>query len=436
MRVPSYVRPDVVASASSPQSQPATSAQSLHLEAGQEASRVGAGLGSRPRILFVVTEDWYFWSHRVTLAEAAVAAGWEVHLATRVREHGARIRAKGIVLHSLPWRRTTRNPLRELAALVRIAVLLRRLQPAILHLVAIKPVVFGNLAAWPVARPPTINAVSGLGLSYASRSRPAGGMRRLLDAVFRQVLRRPNQWLVVQNPADEAYFRDKGLAAPERIHLIPGAGVDTQRFRPAPEPKDGPIVAALVSRMMRRKGVEVAVEAVGRLRAQGLDICLHLVGAPDTENPDSIPAETLVRWHREGAAIWNGPREDIPEVWRDSHIAVLPSFYREGIPRSLIEAASSGRPMITCDVPGCRDFVRHGESGLVIPPRSSDDLADALRRLAEDPQLRRRMGMAARQDVEAHYGDGVILARFLELYCDVGLYRPAVTPTGRETSCR
>lgn len=362
-------------------------------------------------LLFLVTEDWYFCSHRLALARAARAAGYRVGVATRVREHGEMIRDAGLELHPLGWRRGERRPWREALAVVEIARLYRRLAPDIVHHVALKPVVLGSLAA-RLARPAmVVNAVAGLGFAFASPGWRAAVLRPVLRAALRRALATRASSVVVQNPDDAAAVGALGVAA-DRCHLIPGSGVDTARFLPLPEPP-GPPVAALVGRMLWDKGIGEMAEA-GRL-LRGQDVTLELVGARDPDNPACVPEATLRAWDASGAVRWHGAVDDVRAVWARASIAVLPS-YREGLPMSLLEAAACGRPIVTTDVPGCREVVVDGETGLLVPPRDPRALADAIARLAADAVLRRRLGAAARRRVEARFAREIVVGQTLDLY--------------------
>jgi glycosyltransferase involved in cell wall biosynthesis len=228
------------------------------------------------------------------------------------------------------------------------------------------------------------------------------------------VLNRPNAHLIMQNPDDLELLRRRGLLRHDRVVLIRGSGVDTARFRPMPEPAGVP-AAVLVGRMLSDKGVHELVGAARLLRHRGVPLEVRLVGPPDPHNPSSIPAATLRAWHAEGIVRWLGPQGDAAAVWRDAHIAVLPS-YREGLPKALLEAAACGRPLVATEVPGCREVVRDGETGLSVPVRDAVALADALERLAGDPALRRRLGANARRLVEAAFAEPTVVRETLRLY--------------------
>jgi glycosyltransferase involved in cell wall biosynthesis len=219
----------------------------------------------------------------------------------------------------------------------------------------------------------------------------------------------------VQNPEDRAALAGLGID-PERIALIRGSGVDIHHFRPLPEPDGGAVTVALVSRMLRDKGVLEAAAAIRRLRARGLKIELLLAGPTDPDNANSLTAEMLSSLAAEPGIEWLGAVADVRTVWRRAAIAVLPSSYGEGVPKTLLEAAACGRPLIAADVPGCREAVRPGETGLLVPPHDVDALAEAIAALAADPQRRARMGRAGRQRVERHFADEIVARETLALY--------------------
>ncbi|HEX5131366.1 MAG TPA: glycosyltransferase family 4 protein [Candidatus Krumholzibacteria bacterium] len=373
---------------------------------------------SSERVVIVVNEDWMFWSHRLALARAARAAGARVTVATRVDRHADRIREEGFVLEELPWRRGSRHPLGELQALAALVALYRRECPAVVHHVGIKAALYGATAALAAGAPAQIHTIAGFGFVSVSTRRRARALRAVLGVAFRRILSRPRSHLVVQNHDDLDDVRAGGLFAPERTHLVPGSGVDTHAFHPMPEPPlaDGEAaVALLASRLIRPKGIVQMVAAARFLRARGAPVRVVLVGDPDPENPDTVTAAELGAWRDEGLIEWRPRAEDMPAVWASCHIAVLPS-YREGMPRALLEAAACGRPLVATDVPGCRDLVRPGDNGLLVPLHDAAALAGALVRLAEDHDLRRRMGARAREIVESTYSDELIVARMLALY--------------------
>ena len=373
---------------------------------------------NRPVLLYVVTEDWYFWSHRLPIARAARAAGWEVLVATRVAEHGERIRREGFRLVPIGLRRRSLAPWREVAAIAELARLYRRERPDLVHHVAMKPVLYGSLAAALAGVPAVVNALAGMGYVFTSSGVKARLLRPLIRTAFRWLLDRPNSRLILQNPDDIAAMTGAAMTgaavAAERVALIRGSGVDIQIFRPREEPEGTP-VAVMVSRMLWDKGVGELVEAARLLRRREVPLRVVLVGPPDPDNPASIPERQLRDWDAAGDVAWWGERSDIAEIWAKGQIAVLPS-HREGLPKSLLEAAACGRPMVAADVSGCREIVKDGVTGLLVPPGDAEGLADALERLARDPDLRRRLGAAARDLVEREFSEEAVVAQTLALY--------------------
>lgn len=367
----------------------------------------------KPVLLFLITEDWTFWLHRLSTARAARDAGWDVVVATRVAAHGDKIRSEGFRLVPIGMRRRSLAPWRELATMVELIRLYRRERPDLVHHVAMKPVIYGSLAAGIAGVPAVVNALTGMGYVFTSRELKARLLRPLIRLAFHWLLDRSNSRLIVQN-SDDAATLAATMVAKQRVALIRGSGVDTREFAPSEESAGAP-VAVMVSRMLRDKGVLELVEAARLLQRRAVSLRVVLVGWSDPENPTAIAERELQAWDAAGVISWRGERSDIAEIWAASHIAVLPS-YREGLPKSLLEAAACGRPMIAADVPGCREIVRDGETGLLVPPRDAEALAAALERLAGDAALRRRMGAAARELVERALSDEMIVAQTLALY--------------------
>ncbi len=369
--------------------------------------------GTPSKLLFVVTEDWYFCSHRLPLARAARDDGYEVLVAARMANDADRIREEGFRPIPLRLRRRRSNPWNEVASIVELVKLYRREKPDIVHHVAMKPVIYGSLAALIARVPFIVNALAGFGYIFTSTQIRARLLRWPVRAALRWLLSAGQGRTIVQNPDDRQALRELGIAD-GRIVVIPGSGVDTELFHSVPE-ADGPPVVCLVSRMLWDKGVGELAAAARVLKAETPALRVWLVGPTDPENPASIPEAQLARWVQEGILEWLGPRDDVAALWQQAHIAVLPS-YREGLPKALLEAAASGRPMVAADVPGCREIVIDNETGLLVAARDGIALADALRRLAGDAVLRQRLGSAARQRVLDHFSQERIARETLALY--------------------
>ncbi|MCC6779366.1 MAG: AGE family epimerase/isomerase [Hyphomicrobiales bacterium] len=369
-------------------------------------------VGTPRRVVYLVTEDWYFVSHRLPMARAARAAGFEVHVATRVDHHGDAITAEGFHLHPISWRRGSLDP-RDLARVVReVRALYRRIAPDLAHHVALPATVVGSLAATglPVV---CLNAMTGLGTMFSGDGTKVRVVRAALTAALRRLLRRERAAVLVQNDDDRALIAGLGVD-PARIALIPGSGVDVTRLRPAPEP-EGPVTVAFVGRLLESKGVRTLIAAFDLLAARGRDIALLVAGTPDPGNAGSLTAEEIAAWTQRPNIRHLGFVEDVAGLWARAHIAVLPSD-REGLPLSLLEAAACGRPIVATDVPGCRAIARAGVNGLLVPRGDAVALADAIARLADDPALRARLGAASRAMVEQEFASDRIGPAVVALY--------------------
>jgi glycosyltransferase involved in cell wall biosynthesis len=368
------------------------------------------------KLLYLVTEDWYFCSHRLALGRAAAAAGYEVTVATRIQNHGRDIRDAGLQLVGLPWERRTANAWNELNALFSLYKLYRNHRPDLVHHVALKPVLYGSLVARLTNTRRIINAVAGFGYSFVADDAKAAMARRVLKSSFKHMSNRPGARVLVQNPDDERVLVENDLVDPGHVTVIPGSGVDVDRFSPSPEgePVGTPRVT-LVSRMLWSKGVAEFVEAARLLKEKGVELEAVLVGDPDPDNPQSIPEKTLRQWHEEGAVVWWGHEADIPTVWARSNVAVLPS-HREGLPKTLLEAAACGRAMVATDVPGCREIVSHGRTGLLVPAKDPPALARAVEQLISNPRMRKDMGDAARAEAVEKFSESIVIERVLALY--------------------
>ncbi len=366
-------------------------------------------------LLFLAAEDFFFVSHRMTLARAARDAGYRVVVATRVAAHGQAIEAEGFRLVPIRLRRGLRNPLADAMAILDLVGVYRRERPDLVHHLSLKPVVFGSIAARLARAPVVVNALTGLGLLYSEAPGASLWLRGPVSAALRLLSAGRRTWTLVQNADDLATLRAAGIGTDERRVLIRGSGVDIGRFTPTQEAPGVP-VAAMVARLVGLKGVRDLVAAARILKARGTAIRIALVGSPDPDNPTAISREEIESWVEDGLVEWWGQRSDIPAVWAEAHIAVQPSRGGEGIPKSLLEAGASARPLVTTDVPGCRELVSDGVDGLVVPPRNPVALADALEALATDAALRRRLGRAARATVESQHADTAVAAATLALY--------------------
>ncbi len=365
------------------------------------------------RILYVVTEDWYFLSHRLPMARAAKKAGFEVHVATRLKDGKAAIERQGFVPHALSWSRGSLSALGSLSAIVEIRRLLRALAPVILHNISLKPVLLGTTASLGLPATAVANSLTGLGTLFIGEAGASALTRKGVRYALSRLLRRRRSRIVVQNPDDRAFVVGLGVA-PDTVVLIPGSGVDTKLFTPLLEPPP-PVTAAYVGRMLADKGVVSLIEAFGLLGKRGVPLRLLLAGDCDRENPGSLAPEQLREFASLYGIQWLGHVADIREVWARAHFAVLASR-REGLPKSLLEAAACGRAMVATDAPGCREIAIANETALTVPVGDVAALADAMAKLAGDADLRRRFGVNARALVETKFSAEAIGRQTVALY--------------------
>lgn len=370
---------------------------------------------ARRTLLFLITEDWFFRSHFRDRARAARDAGWSVVVMTRPGPDFAAFAADGFDAVPVDFDRSGLNPWRDARTLAAIVGAYRRIRPTIVHHIAMKPIIYGSLAARLAGVAHVVNAPVGMGFLYAGTSARSRALRPLAQLALKAFLNPPGGAVVFENRDDFAMLTSNGFVRPGDAVLIRGAGIDLSAFAPTPEPA-GPIVVTVTARMLWDKGIGEFVEAARWLRAEeGLDIRFQLAGAPDPSNPASIPQPTLEAWQKEGVVAWLGHRSDVATLLADSHIVCLPS-YREGLPKSLLEAMAAGRPIVTTDVPGCREAVADGENGFLVPPRNAEALAAKLKVLATDAGLRRRFGARGRQLAEENFSIARISAETLALY--------------------
>jgi len=367
---------------------------------------------SKPRLLYVTAEDWAFLSHRLPMARAARDAGFEVHVATRVQDGAAAIKAERFILHPVPFTRGSLSPFAALATIAALRRVHHVVRPDIAHHVALQSCVLGAIAALgrPVA---CVNAFIGLGYSFTSNAAKARALRRFVGAVLRSLIDRDGSIALVQNSDDLAALISLGISQ-TRIALIPGSGVDVSRFVPLPEPQ-GPPTFGFVGRLLDDKGVRTLLAAHRLLRARAPDTRLLIAGTPDPANPASVTEAEAKSWNDEPGVQWLGHVNDIAGLWGRAHVAVLPSR-REGLPLSLMEAAACGRSMIATDVPGCREIVVHEQTGLLVPVDDTTALAAAMAKLAGAPDLRARYATAARNLVVEKFAAYIIGRQTVQLY--------------------
>jgi glycosyltransferase involved in cell wall biosynthesis len=315
----------------------------------------------------------------------------------------------------LPLARRSVNVARELAALARLVRLYRDLRPDVAHHFTLECIVLGSLAAWLARVPAVVNAAAGLGSVFAGRSRRARLLQRPVSALLKWAFARSE--VILQNPDDLECLVAAGVVAQTHAHLIRGSGVDVSRFaaaHPALAPGAGKVLFA--SRLLYSKGVADFVEAARRLRTRLPGASFLVAGKPDPGSLDAVSRHDLERWHREAAVELLGHQDDMPALLAGVSLVVLPTYYGEGVPRILVEAAAAGLPLVATDAPGCREVVRHGENGLLVPPHDPQSLADAIAALLLDPARRAQMGERSRAIAVQTFAEDSVLRQTMAVY--------------------
>ena len=376
-----------------------------------------AGSKALGKILVCITEDWFALSHFRPLLTTLASLADEVVVATRSSGRMGEIEALGARTLEFEWRRSSLAPGKQAMVVRDLARLIAAERPDVVHAIAMQTlIVTGISLAFAPRVPYVVLHLTGLGFVGISRSRAANLVRPVALRILSATLRRPGSWLLAENPEDVEFLAAGGADAGGRLTILGGAGIDETAFPMLDAPSNGVPVAAFVGRLIRPKGVHVLVEAQRRLARRGVKLHLALYGKTDVDNTEGVPEREIESWTQDGGVTWHGHVDNVAEVWARSDIAVLPAITREGMPRAVLEAAASGRPLIVTDVPGCRHFVRDGIEGLVVPASDPDRLADALATLAASPALRARMGAAARERVLSGYTIDHVTAGIRQAY--------------------
>lgn len=366
------------------------------------------------KLLFLVNVDWFFISHRLPIAIAALKHGYEVHIATGITNKQAELESYGLIVHPLPISRGKTSISNEVSALWKIIQTLKRIKPDLLHLVTIKPVLYGGIAAHFCQTKGMVAAISGLGYVFTTTGKTSTIRRWLISFIYRLALKHPHLTVIFQNHDDQKILSNAAKLAHTQSVIIPGSGVDLSTFADHPEPLYTPVVV-MAARLLSDKGVHEFVEAATHLHQRHPCVIFQLVGTIDPDNPASITQQQIEEWKKNAPIQLLGQRNDIPNLFSQAHIVVLPS-YREGFPKVLIEAAACGRAVITTNVPGCRDAIIPDQTGLLVPVRNASALAEAIECLIMDKALRQQMGKAGRKLAEERYAIEQIVVTHLALY--------------------
>lgn len=353
------------------------------------------------KLFFVVTEDWYFYSHRLPMARAAKQAGFDVSVVTNVAEHGEKIAAEGIRVIPFSFERKSLNPVLALKQIYQLIRLYRSEKPDLVHHIAMKPILYGSIAAAVANVPRVLNAFAGLGFVFSADTGLARTLRPVLLTGFKLFIKGTHCWTLFQNRDDYAALERFGVIDPSRAVVIRGSGVDLDRYPALPLPKSPPIICVFSGRMIDIKGLPTLQTAFAMIEKKMPHIELWLCGRPDPANPGAWNAARLSKWtHGATNVRWKGHQDDMSWIWGQAHICVQPSWGGEGVPKSALEAAASGRAIVATDVPGCREVVDQGRNGYLVSPRNADALAKAIMEIASDAGRLEQMGAESRRMVE------------------------------------
>ena len=377
---------------------------------------------ARKKIVFVINVDWFLISHRLPVALAAKNEGFEVHVATSITTGLTTLTQQGFVVHELNIHRSSGNPIGMAVYLWRLVRLFVRIKPDIAHLITLKPIVLGGIAARLCQVPSVVISIAGLGHTFVAGTLFSSLRRKLIGFLLRFALTQKNINVIFQNASDRSALARYVPLSDTRATLIPGSGVDLKQFSSVALPISVPVVV-FAARLLKDKGVVEFVEAARFLKSQcfygGMRARFVLVGAPDLGNPASVTKLELARWVREGFIEYWGFRSDMSKVISMATIVTLPSYYGEGLPKVLIEAAACGRAVVTTDHPGCRDAIEPGVSGLLVPVRDSIALGKAIWDLLADPEKCSAMGRAGRQLAERKFDVDRVVSAHLQIYSEL-----------------
>ena len=368
------------------------------------------------KVLLFANTAWYLYNFRRSLAASLRQEGYEVMLASPPDAYGEELIKLGFKWLPVPMLRRSVNPLRELRLLWWLKAMMQREGIQLVHSFTLKCAIYGSIAARMAGVPGRINAVAGLGFTFTRNGPKARALRLVAGTMLRMALGGQGVKLILQNPDDMDMFRRMNLLPPEHMVLIPGSGVNCERFKPQGQPPrvDG-FKVLLPARVLWDKGVGEFVEAARQVQANGGGVQFLIAGEPDPGNPTAVPLSEIRAWQSAGLVTWLGHVADMAALYQQVHAVVLPS-YREGLPKGLIEAGAAGLPLIATDVPGCNQVVRHDENGLVVPVRDAAALAQAVLKLRDDPALCETFGAAARAHVLQHFEEASVNQRTRAVY--------------------
>jgi glycosyltransferase involved in cell wall biosynthesis len=368
------------------------------------------------KLLFLTPDDATFVAQRVVMAKGAEKIGYEIHVGVPDEGFVNKIKELGFIWHNVDLNRGGINPVSDLIPFLKLVRLLRKEKPYIMQCISIKPGIYGTIAGRLAGLQRIVCLVNGRGYAFEGRGLKGKILKFIAKTLYKIAYSYPKVKVIFQNPDDREYFIQEKLIERDRTYLIRGSGVNMEKFYPEPEPVTDTPVVLFVGRLIWTKGVGELIEATKNLRNEGLKFTLQIIGYPDERNPDTVPKKYLEELNANGTIQWIGRQTDMPRFYRAANILALPTNYNEGLPLTLLEAASCGRCLISTDAPGCREIVRPGVNGILVPPKTVKELTDAMRTLIQDPEMRARFGQNSTRIVKEEFSSEIVVSKLLELY--------------------
>ncbi len=366
-------------------------------------------------IVYVVNNPDFLISHRLEICLKAQDEGYQVHIICPEKPSVHKLIDLGFQVYFIDFGRNRLNPFAELRTIFQLSIALKRLQPDVVHLITIKPYLYGGIAARIVGVKSVVSAVAGLGIVFSSSQLKYRLLRLGLYPLFKWAFGHKNQSIIFQNADDCNALVNWGIVSENKVRMIHGSGVDLATYTMVEEPSGVPVIS-FAARLLKDKGVEILVEASRLLKQRSIDARFWLIGELDSGNATFVSQAQLDNWEEEGVVEFLGFRKDIPELFARSNIVTLPSFYGEGLPKVLIEAAACGRAVVTTNHSGCRDAILPNKTGILVPVRDSQALADALQYLVEDPDKRKLMGQKGRMIAEEFFDVKQVVDAHMKIY--------------------
>ncbi len=367
------------------------------------------------RLLFIVNVDWFFISHRLPVAIKAINEGYEVHIATKVTDKLNVLKNHGLIVHPLNLHRSKLSLLSIVKEFLNIYSIIKLVKPSILHLVTIKPVLFGGIASRLIKTPSVVSAISGLGHVFSKKGIIGFLQRKVASFLYFFALSHKNQYIIFQNKDDRAKLLKNTNLHYQKTVIIHGSGIDLTLYKAKPMPVEKPVVL-FASRLIADKGIREFVKAARIINKDNIVARFILAGSPDSLNPSSITQGELNEWSEKKYVEVLGYCEDMVSIISSSNLVVFPSYYGEGLPKILIEAAACGRPIITTDHPGCRDAIKNNLTGLLVPVKNIKNLVDSINYMLSNPTVCAKMGKEGRKWAEEMFDINKVVARHLTLY--------------------